>query len=60
MNWPLYFGLSVGVAVVVVVPILQLRANIVPERMRILVWLSIPIVLLLGQMVAISLALSVQ
>ena len=60
MNWPLYFGLSVGVAVVVVVPILQLRANIVPERMRILVWLSIPIVLLLGQMVAISLAMSVQ
>jgi hypothetical protein len=43
-----------------VVPILQLRANIVPERMRILVWLSIPIVLLLGQMVAISLAMSVQ
>ena len=60
MNWPLYCGLSVGVAVVVVVPILQLRANIVPERMRILVWLSIPIVLLLGQMVAISLAMSVQ
>ncbi len=60
MNWPLYFGLSVGIAVVVVVPILQLRANIVPERMRILVWLSIPIVLLLGQMVAISLAMSVQ
>ena len=60
MNWPLYFGLSVGIAVVVVVPILQLRANIVPERMRILVWLSIPIVLLLGQMVAVSLAMSVQ
>lgn len=60
MNWPLYFGLSVGIAVVAVVPILQLRANIVPERMRILVWLSIPIVLLLGQMVAISLAMSVQ
>jgi hypothetical protein len=60
VNWPLYFGLSVGIAVVVVVPILQLRANIVPERMRILVWLSIPIVLLLGQMVAISLAMSVQ
>ena len=60
MNWPLYFGLSVGIAVVAVVPILQLRENIVPERMRILVWLSIPIVLLLGQMVAISLAMSVQ
>ena len=60
MNWALYLGLSAGYALVIAVPIGQLRANLIPDRLRVLVWMSIPVVLLLGQMVAISLAMSVE